>query len=59
MKMLRQKGNNLLYTINNIKESYSEKGQNNMMAKEVRRLMSDVRRQEEEEGKCVKTKETM
>ena len=29
-----------------------------MKVKEVRRLMSDVRRQEEE-GRCVKTKETM
>ena len=48
-------GNNLVYTTNNIKDCYSDKGQNNVKVKEVRRLMSDVRRQEEE-AKCVKTK---
>ena len=47
-----------MYTINNIMDCYSEKGQNNMKVKEVRRLMLDVRRWEEE-GRCVKMKETM
>ena len=46
MKMSNKRSDTLAYTINNTKDCYSEKGQNNMKEKEVRRLMSEDRKKE-------------